>query len=613
MFRLLAKYLKPRDWLFIVLCAGFVVAQVYFDITMPEYTAKLTVEVQAGTATMKSIWKNGGFMLLYAFASMASSIICGYFSAKTAANFAKTLRKALFERVTSFSAAEINKFGTPSLITRTTNDVVQMQNFVAMGLQMIIKAPVLAVWAICKVSEAAVQWTIATAIVVAVIVVVVGLLVGVCYPKFKQIQKLTDELNTATRENITGVRVVRAFNAEDYQTEKFEKVNEKVKRTQLFTSRGLGLMMPVIQTCMNGLTLAVYWIGAVLINNAAGIPERIALLGNMAVFTQYAIQVVMAFMMLIMIFMILPRCMVSGKRIADVLGTMRIVRSGPLKEVAREDDVPVIQFRNVDFAYDHGEGKVVSGIDFTIERGSTVAIIGATGSGKTTLINLIERFYDVDGGEVLFNGVNVKEYDEEVLRGSIALASQRAVLFKGDIRGNVAYGDEDPDDARIKEALEISCAAEFVNGLDDGIDSPVAQDGTNFSGGQKQRLSIARAVYKGGDLLIFDDSFSALDYKTDMLVRKNIKERLGDFTTRADYDNGLALDGEVDVVDAIKNRPTKSAVLIVAQRIGTIMNADKILVLDDGKIVGQGTHKQLLKSCPTYKEIALSQLSKEEL
>ena len=292
MFRLFVKYLKPRDWVFIVLCAGFVVAQVYFDITMPEYTSQLTVEVQAGTATMKSIWKNGGFMLLYAFASMVSSIICGYFASRTAANFAKTLRKALFERVTSFSAAEINKFGTPSLITRTTNDVVQLQNFIAMGLQMFIKAPVLAVWAICKVSEAAMQWTVATAVVVGIIVIVVGLIVGLCYSKFKQIQKLTDGLNTTTRENITGVRVIRAFNADDYQTQKFETVNEKVKRNQLFTSRGLGLMMPVIQMCMNGLTLAVYWIGASLINQASSIPDRIALLGNMAVFTQYAMQVI---------------------------------------------------------------------------------------------------------------------------------------------------------------------------------------------------------------------------------------------------------------------------------------------------------------------------------
>ncbi len=584
MFRLLGKYLKPRNWLFIVLCAGFVVAQVYCDLAMPEYTAKLTEEVGAGVATMQSVWKNGGYMLLYAFGSMACSIICGYFAAHTAADFARTLRKAMFDRVTSFSAAEINKFGTPGLITRTTNDVVQMQTFVAIGLQLMIKAPVLAVWAICKVSAAAVEWTIATAIIVAVIAVVVGVLIAVCYPKFKQIQKLTDGLNTATRENITGVRVVRAFNAEQYQTEKFETVNEKVKSNQLFTARALGLMMPVMQLCMNGLTLAVYWIGAILMNNEASVPARVELLGNMMVFTQYALQVVMAFMLLIMIFMILPRCLVSGKRIADVLGTRRSVRSGSVKQTEHSDATPIVEFKGVSFAYDHGDERALSDITFTIERGETVAFIGATGSGKTTVINLIERFYDADGGEILFNGVNVKDYDEEVLRDKIAYASQRAVLFKGDIKGNVAYGEADIDGERLRNALQTACAAEFVNGLDDGVDSPVAQDGTNFSGGQKQRLSIARAVYKGGELMIFDDSFSALDYKTDMLVRKNVNAQKGD-----------------------------AAVLIVAQRIGTIMNADKIIVLDNGKIVGMGTHKQLLENCDVYKEIALSQLDKEEL
>lgn len=584
MFKLLGKYLKPRDWSFIVLCAGFVVAQVYFDITMPEYTAKLTEEVGAGVATMKSVWKNGGFMLLYAFGSMACSVVCGFFAAHTAANFARTLRKALFDRVTSFSAAEINKFGTSGLITRTTNDVVQMQNFIAIGLQLIIKAPILAVWAICKVSSAAVEWTVATAIVVAVIVVVVGVLIAVCYPKFKQIQKLTDALNTATRENITGVRVVRAFNAESYQTEKFENVNDKVKNNQLFTARGLGLMMPVMQLCMNGLTLAVYWIGAILMNNEANVLSRVELLGNMMVFTQYALQVVMAFMLLIMIFMILPRCLVSGKRIADVLGTRRSVRSGEVKQTEQTADTPVVEFKNVCFAYDHGDEKTLTDISFTVRRGETLAFIGATGSGKTTVVNLIERFYDVDSGEVLFNGVNVKDYDEEILRGKIAYASQRAVLFKGDVKGNVTYGSDAVDEQRLQTALETACAAEFVNGLDDGVDSAVAQDGTNFSGGQKQRLSIARAVYKGGELMIFDDTFSALDYKTDMLVRKNVNAVKGD-----------------------------AAVIIVAQRIGTIMNADKIIVLDDGRIAGAGTHKQLLDSCAVYKEIALSQLDKEEL
>lgn len=578
----LLKYLKARDWLFIALCAGFVVAQVYFDLTMPEYTQRLVREVVGTQATMSAVWRNGGFMMLYALGSAACSIICGLFAALTAADFAKSLRKAMFDRVTSFSAAEVNKFGTPSLITRTTNDVVQMQNFVAIGLQLLIKTPVLAVWAICKISSIAIEWTVATVIVVGVIVLTVGILVGVCYPKFRQIQKLTDGLNTATRENVTGVRVVRAFNAEAFQTAKFETVNENVKKNNLFTARGLGLMMPVMTICMNGLTLAVYWIGAILINDAASVAARAELFTSMTVFTQYALQVVMAFMLLIMIFMVLPRSMVSGRRIFEVLHTRRSVRSGTVKDGA--DGAPVLEFRNVGFAYDHGDGKVISDISFTVERGETVAFIGATGSGKTTIVNLMERFYDVDEGEILFDGVNVKQYDEEVLRDRLALATQRAVLFKGDVASNVAYGEETVDERLLGDALEIACAAEFVQGLPDGVHAPVAQDGTNFSGGQKQRLSIARAVYKNADVIIFDDTFSALDYKTDMLVRKNIKRRLSDAT-----------------------------VVIVAQRIGTIMNADKIIVLDEGKIVGIGKHKELLKSCPVYKEIALSQLSKEEL
>lgn len=593
----LLKYLKKRDILYIALCAALVVLQAYCDLTMPDYTSKLTQEVAAGMPTMNSVWKNGGFMLAYALGSMASSMLCGYFAAATAASFAKTLRKVMFERVTSFSAAEMNKFGVPSLITRTTNDVVQMQTFIAIGLQMIIKAPVLAVWAICKISASAVEWTVATAVVVCVIVVTVGVLVGVCYPKFKQIQKLTDGLNNAMRESVTGVRVVRAFNAEDFQTAKFEDVNEKVKRNQLFTARGMGLMMPIMQMCMNGLTLAVYWIGAALINEVAGVPSRVALLGDMAAFTQYAMQVVMAFMMLIMVFMITPRCIVSARRIHEVLSTHRSVRSGAVTEVNADGKAPVVEFRNVAFAYDHGEGKAVSDISFTVERGQTVAFIGATGSGKTTLVNLIERFYDVDEGEVLFNGLNVKQYDEEVLRGRISLASQRAVLFKGDIESNVIYGaddrraqgddaeaDEAVDAARLAEALDVACAAEFVDGLDEGVHAPVAQDGSNFSGGQRQRLSIARAVYKRGELMIFDDTFSALDYKTDFSVRKKLREKFADAT-----------------------------VLIIAQRIGTIMNADKIIVLDEGKIVGCGKHKELLEACPVYNEIACSQLSKEEL
>jgi ATP-binding cassette subfamily B protein len=579
------KYLKKKDWLYIFICLVFVVLQVYCDITLPDYTSKLTSAVAGGTADMSTVWVNGGYMLLYAVGSALCSIICGFFAARVAANFAKTLREELFTKVGTFSNAEMNKFSTPSLITRTTNDVVQMQNFIAMGMQVMIKAPVLAIWAICKISSTAIEWTVATIICVCVIVVVVVMLVAICYPKFKQIQKLTDRLNDVTRENITGVRVIRAFNAEEYQSEKFEKVNEEVKHNQLFTARTMGIMMPVMTISMNALTLAIYWIGAILINRASEIPERVELLGTMTAFTQYALQVVMAFMMLITIFMMLPRCIVSARRIIEVLECEPSVKNGDVKDVKDvECEQPILQFKNVNFGYGQGT-SVLSDISFTVNKGETVAFIGATGSGKTTIVNLIERYYDVTDGEILFDGVNVKDYDEETLRSKIALAPQKAVMFKGNIKDNIAYGtDGNVDSERMDKALKIAKADEFVNNLPEGVDSPVAQGGTNFSGGQKQRLSIARAIYKDADLMIFDDTFSALDYKTDMQVRKGIKENL-----------------------------SGSTVLIVAQRIGTIMNADKIIVLDDGKVVGCGKHKELLETCPVYKEIALSQLSKEEL
>jgi ATP-binding cassette subfamily B protein len=579
------KYLKKKDWLYIFICLVFVVLQVYCDITLPDYTSKLTSAVAGGTADMSTVWVNGGYMLLYAVGSALCSIICGFFAARVAANFAKTLREDLFTKVGTFSNAEMNKFSTPSLITRTTNDVVQMQNFIAMGMQVMIKAPVLAIWAICKISSTAIEWTVATIICVCVIVVVVVMLVAICYPKFKQIQKLTDRLNDVTRENITGVRVIRAFNAEEYQSEKFEKVNEEVKHNQLFTARTMGIMMPVMTISMNALTLAIYWIGAILINRASAIPERVELLGTMTAFTQYALQVVMAFMMLITIFMMLPRCIVSARRIIEVLECEPTVKNGDVKDVKDvECEQPLLQFKNVNFGYGQGT-SVLSDISFTVNKGETVAFIGATGSGKTTIVNLIERYYDVTDGEILFDGVNVKDYDEETLRSKIALAPQKAVMFKGNIKDNIAYGtDGNVDSERMDKALKIAKADEFVNNLPEGADSPVAQGGTNFSGGQKQRLSIARAIYKDADLMIFDDTFSALDYKTDMQVRKGIKENL-----------------------------SGSTVLIVAQRIGTIMNADKIIVLDDGKVVGCGKHKELLETCPVYKEIALSQLSKEEL
>lgn len=574
------KYLKKIDWLYLFISVGLIVFSVWLDLTMPDYTKKLTTAVSAGAIVQKEVWKNGGMMLLCAFGSMAAAIATGWFSSHIAANFAKTLRSELFDKISAFTDREINRFTTPSLITRTTNDVVQMQMLIAMGMQAIIKAPVLAIWAMCKISAASIEWTTATLITVAVMVVSIGLVVGLCYPKFKKIQRLTDDLNEITRESITGVRVVRAFNAEAYQENKFDKVNSAVTSNQLFTSRVMGIMNPIMSMCMSGLTLAIYWIGAVLINKAP-VLDRAVILGDMTAFTQYALQVVMAFMMLIMIFVIMPRAMVSAKRINEVLDTSPSVEYPAAP--AEVEKAGEFEFRNVSFAYPDSSTPCLKDISFKIERGETFAIIGATGSGKTTLVDLLPRYYDCTEGEVLIDGVNVKELSKEQIERRISLAPQKAVLFKGDIKSNIAYGDGEADDAMIERALRISHST-FVDDKTDGVLSEVAQGGTNFSGGQKQRLSIARAVYKDAEIYIFDDTFSALDYKTDMLVRKAIREEMQGKT-----------------------------VVIVAQRIGTIKNADRILVLDDGKAVGLGKHEELLENCPVYKDIALSQLSKEEL
>lgn len=575
------KNLQKKDIFFILICAVLVVTQVWLELKMPDYTQKLTELVSSGNADMDAVLQNGGKMLLCAVLSMGAAIICGFFASHVAANFARTLRIKLFDRITNFGDSEINRFSTPSLITRTTNDVVQLQMLIAIGLQVMIKAPVMAVWAIGKISATNVQWTEATLATVMIMVALIGILVGLCYPRFKKIQKLTDDLNNATRENISGVRVVRAFNADEYQHNKFEKINNNVMRNNLFTSRLMGLMMPVLQLCMSGLTLAIYWIGAYVINDAP-LMDKAAQMGNMTAFTQYALQVVMSFMMLIMIFVILPRTMVSARRIAEVLNTKSSI-SYRDKAVSAEK-TGELEFRNVSFKYGDADNDCINDISFKINKGETFAIIGATGSGKSTIVNLIPRYYDVTGGEILLDGVDIREYPEEQLQKKISIAPQKAVMFMGDIKSNVIYGsEENADDERVKRALKIA-NADFVENLTDGINERVAQGGTNYSGGQKQRLSIARAIYKDSEIMIFDDTFSALDYKTDMLVRKAIKENLKGTT-----------------------------VIIVAQRIGTIKNADKILVLDEGRIVGMGTHKELLDNCAIYKEIALSQLSKEEL
>ena len=584
----LFKNLKKQDWFLMIISVALIVVQVWLELKMPDYTAKLTTLVQSENAKMGEVWRNGGLMLACAAGSLVSAIICSILISRVASSFSRTLREKLFNKISDFSDEEMKKFSVPSLITRTTNDVMQMQNFMAMGVQLLFKAPIMAIWAICKISATNIKWTTAVLISVAIVVVCVGIIVGICLPKFKKIQKLTDDINNVTRENVSGVRVVRAFNAENYQEQKFEKVNKDITKNNLFTSRATGFMMPLMTLVMNGLTLAIYWIGALLVNDIAltgeaAALERIAVIGNMAAFTQYAMQVIMAFMMLIMIFIILPRTLVSGKRIAEVLKTNPSIKNGGMKNPTANSGE--IEFRNVSFKYsDSGENEnALTDISFKVEKGQTLAIIGATGSSKTTLINLIPRFNDATEGEVFIDGVNVKDYDEKDLREKISIASQKAVLFKGTIKENITYGTDTFDEDKVKKVIEIS-QSEFIEELENGIESEVAQGGTNFSGGQKQRISIARTLYKDSEIMIFDDTFSALDYKTDMLVRKSIKDNLNDKT-----------------------------IIIVAQRIGTIKDADKILVLDEGKIVGEGTHKELLENCQLYKEIALSQLSKEEL
>ena len=561
-------------------CVALIVCSVWLELTMPDYTAKLSSSVSSGAASMGVVWKNGGMMLLCAFGAMTFSIGAGVLASIIAANFARTLQTQLFYKISNFSDSDINHFSTASLITRTTNDVVQMQTLIAMGTMLIIKAPVMAIWAISKISVRNISWTTATLIAVGIIILFVVLLIAYAYPRFRKIQKLTDDLNKTTRENISGVRVIRAFNAEDDRSKKFEDVNEKVTKNLLQTSRAMGLMMPVLSTCMSGLTLAIYWIGAVLISNA-DMSNKVQLVGDMVAFTQYSLLVVTSFIMLVGIFFILPRSIVSGKRIAEVLSRAQtVVFQSETKAGAEKSDIAV-EFKDVSFGY--GEKLCLENISFKINKGETFAIIRATGSGKTTIVNLLPRFYDATSGEIFVDGKQIKDYSEKDLEQKISIAPQKAVLFKGSIAHNVSYGQENKNNDEIERALKIA-EADFVFENKEGVNAKVSQGGTNFSGGQKQRLSIARAVYKNAEIIIFDDTFSALDLKTDMLVRKNIKENLSDKT-----------------------------IIMIAQRIGTIKNADQILVLDNGKIAGLGTHEKLLKNCKVYRDIALSQLSKEEL
>ena len=582
------KTLKWREWLYAVAAVGFIVLQVWLDLTMPDYMSQITqLAVMSDAANMPEIWKNGGLMLACALGSAVSSVAVGFFAARIAALVSFRLRSRVFDKVEGFSMEEINKFSTASLITRTTNDIMQVQMLISMGLQVVIKAPILAVWAICKILTQNWQWSVVTAAAVVIMAVMMLILLLVVFPKFRRVQKLTDNLNSVTRENLPGVRVVRAYNAEKYQEEKFEGANLELTKTQLFTSRAMAVLAPVMTMLMSGLTLAIYWIGAYLIDGLSSVAERSELFGQMAAFSGYAMQVVMAFMMLAMIFIIMPRAMVSVKRIGEVLDTESTIKDGALAASPEGSPVGTVEFKNVSFKYPDASEYVLHDVSFKAEKGQTVAFIGSTGSGKSTAINLVPRFYDATEGEVLVDGVNVKDYTLRALHDKIGYVPQRAVMFSGTVESNVAYGEKDGTEYTlddVKEAVRVAQGTDFIEKKEDTYSAHVAQGGTNFSGGQKQRLAIARAVCRRPEIYIFDDSFSALDYKTDRLLRTALKRETGEATS-----------------------------LIVAQRIGTIRDADLILVLDEGRVVGKGTHDELMRSCEVYREIAYSQLSAEEL
>lgn len=573
MFKLLKNF-KWIDYLIIVLIGGLVGLQVFLDLRLPDYMTAITQEL-FGSKDMHIIWVNGGYMLLCAFGSLATAIIVGYFCANLSARFAFNVRAKIYNKIQNFSLDEINKFSTASLITRTTNDVTQIQMVVAMGTQALIKAPILAICAVTKILGKSWQWSSATGVAIGIMFVMILLVVLLALPKFKKIQTLIDNLNRVTRENLTGIRVVRAANAEDYQEAKFEKCNTEITKNSLFANKIMSILGPGMTLLMQGLNLSIYWIGAYIVKDATGFSDMI-------VFTSYAMQVVGAFMLLVMIFFLMPRAMVSAKRINEVLDTKNEIISGSVTET-NADDTSIV-FDNVSFKYPTADEYVLKNISFVANRGETIAFVGSTGSGKSTLINLIPRLYDVSEGAILIDGVNVKDYDTKALNKKIGYVPQRSVLFKGSVRSNIDFGDNNADDQTIDEALVTAQAKDFVSKMENGVDSPIAQGGTNVSGGQKQRLSIARAVARKPEIFIFDDSFSALDYKTDRKLRTALKKHTKDSTK-----------------------------FIVAQRIGTIKDADKIIVLEKGNMVGIGTHDELLKTCPVYQEIALSQLSKEEL
>ena len=582
----LFRYLKLKEWLYFLISLLFIVAQVFLDLKLPDYMSRITMLVETSGSAMGDIWSAGGMMLLCSLGSLASSIIVCFLAARIAASYSKRLRAEMFNKVESFSLEEINAFSTASLITRSTNDVTQVQMLIVISLQVVIKAPTMAVWAVMKIAGKAWQWSLATAITVALLIIILSIAIVLTFPKFRRVQWLQDALNQSARENLTGIRVVRAYNAEDYQEKKFRKANTELLENQLFANRTMTLLSPFMSLSMNCLSMSIYWIGAVLINSiavesAASVAARVGIFADMIVFMSYAMQVIMSFLMIVMVAIVLPRALEAAKRILEVLKTEPKVVSGRLTDAGGVSGE--VEFKNVSFTYPGGSGEVLSDISFKANKGETVAFIGSTGSGKTTLVNLIPRFYDASVGEVLVDGVNVRDYDLDTLYGKISYVSQKAVMFSGTIAENVAFGaNAEPE--KLDRAIEISRSADFVSELGEGTDAYVARGGTNFSGGQKQRLSIARALCRDAEILIFDDTFSALDFKTDRQLR-----------------------------DALKSETEEKTKLIVAQRIGTIMSADRIIVLDEGRIAGMGTHKELLKSCEVYRQIALSQLSEEEL
>ena len=580
------KNFRKQEVVLALFSVVFVVAQVWLELKLPDYTREITSLITTQDSAMHDILIAGGKMLLCAFGSLLVTVLVAVCASRIASNFSAIVRGKLFDKVQSFSMEEIGRFSTASLITRSTNDVTQVQMLIVMGLSIMLRAPIMAVMAILKIVDKSWQWTLSTGVAVVVLLIVVIICVSLCMPKFKRLQSLTDDINQVTRENLTGLNVVRAYNAEAYQEEKFEKVNKDLTDTHWFTSKTMAFMMPTIMMIMNGLSLAIYWIGAVLINDAQDMQGKFTLFSDMVVFSSYAMQVVMSFMMLVMIFIMLPRASVAAKRILEVLDTEPSIEDGT------RDTFPVmkdgeVEFKDVSFKYPDAEEYVLEHISFSAKKGETIAFIGATGCGKSTAINLIPRFYDATEGEVFVDGVNVKEYTQEALHNKIGYVSQKAILFSGTIADNVAYGENGKAPATqddIAMAVKVAQASEFVEKKDQGYDGYVAQGGSNFSGGQKQRLSIARAIARQPEILIFDDSFSALDYKTDRILREALRKECKDATK-----------------------------IIVAQRIGTIRDADKIIVLDDGQIAGMGTHDELMKNCEVYQEIAYSQLSKEEL